>query len=78
MKLLIELLFAVMLTLGGLAPSANAVGIVISPDDRPYYTHGPYYYVGPRRYVWTPGHWVWRRHHTVRVWEHGGYYVRSY
>ena len=71
MKRLIALLFAVMLTLGGLAPTANAVGVFISSGDQPYYTHGPYYYVGPRRYVWRPGYWTWRHHH--RVWTHGIY-----
>jgi len=71
MKRLIALLFAVMLTLGCLAPTANAVGVYISSGDRPYYSHGPYYYVGPTRYVWVPGHWAWRHHH--RVWMHGYY-----
>jgi WXXGXW repeat (2 copies) len=74
MKRLIALLFAAILTLGGLAPQANAVGVFISTGDRPYYTHGPRYYVGPRRYVWIPGHWARRHHHSARVWVHG-YYV---
>lgn len=73
MKRLMTILFAVILTLGGLAPSANAIGVFISAGDRPYYSHGPYYYVGPRRYVWRPGHWAYR-HHT-RVWVHGMYIV---
>ncbi len=77
MKRLIALLFAVILTLGGLAPAANAVGVFISAGDQPYYNHGPYYYEGPRRYVWYPGHWAWRHHH--RVWVHGYYaYGRGY
>lgn len=71
MKRLLGLLFAVILTLGGFASSANAVGVYISAGDRPYYSHGPYYYAGPRRYVWYPGHWAWR-HHT-RIWVHGYY-----
>ena len=77
MKRTIALLFAVILTLSGFASTANAFGVFISSGDRPYYSHGPYYYVGPRRYVWAPGHWEWRRHHTVRVWVHG-YYARGY
>jgi YXWGXW repeat-containing protein len=71
MKRLTALLFAAILTLSGLVPAANAVGVYISAGDRPYYTHGPYYYDGPRRYVWAPGHWTWRHHH--RVWVHGYY-----
>jgi len=77
MKRLIVLSLLVILTLCGLDPAANAVGVFISAGDRPYYNHGPYYYDGPRRYGWVPGHWAWRRHHTVRVWTHG-YYVRGY
>lgn len=77
MKRLIALLFAVILTVGGLVPAANAVGVYISAGDRPYYSHGPYYYVGPRRYIWYPGHWTWRHHH--HVWVHGYYgYARGY
>ena len=77
MKRLIALLFAVILTLGGLVPAAKGVGVFISAGDRPYYVHGPNYYVGPTRYVWIPGHWAWRHHHHTRVWVHG-YYTRGY
>jgi hypothetical protein len=77
MKRLFALFFAVLLTLGGFASTANAVAFSVSVGDRPYYAHGPYYYVGPTRYVWVPGHWTWRHHHHVRVWVHG-YYVQGY
>ena len=75
MKRTIALLFAVLLGLSGVVPTANAVGVFVSVGDRPYYSHGPYYYVGPSRYVWVQGHWAWRHHHTVRVWVHGYYIV---
>jgi len=75
MKRVISLLFAVILTLSGIASTANAVGVFISTGDRPYYVHGPSYYVGPTRYVWVPGHWAWRHHHMTRVWVHGHYIV---
>ena len=44
--------------------------------DRPYYSHGPGYYVGRTYYVWKPGHW--RVRHGQRVWVHGHYVVRGY
>ncbi|MBV9009772.1 MAG: YXWGXW repeat-containing protein [Verrucomicrobia bacterium] len=51
--------------------SANAVTVNVDVQDRPYYVHGPGYYVGRRYYVWVPGHWGWRHHN--RVWIHGRY-----
>jgi WXXGXW repeat (2 copies) len=74
MKRKLTMLCAVLLCLGSMVPTANAVGVSIEVGDRPYYVHGPYYYVGPTRYVWVPGHWRWRHHH--RVWIHGYYVVR--
>jgi hypothetical protein len=47
--------------------------VTVEIGDRPYYTHGPGYYVGRTYYVWRPGHWanrggqrVWIRGHYVR------------
>ncbi|MGI9113705.1 MAG: hypothetical protein DLM52_08050 [Chthoniobacterales bacterium] len=54
--------------------SAKAVIINVDVNDRPYYLHGPGYYVGPRYYVWVPGHWTWRHHR--HVWVHGHYAPR--
>ncbi len=71
MKRTIALLFAVLLGLGGLAPTVSAARVFISIGDRPYYSHGPYYWSGRVRYVWVPGHWARRHHH--RVWIHGYY-----
>jgi hypothetical protein len=73
MKRKVSLLFAALLFVSGMVSTANAVAISVSLGDRPYYNHGPYYYVGPTRYVWVPGHHVWRHHH--RAWVHG-FYVR--
>src|SRR4051812_30631042 len=38
-------------------PPAPATGVVVAVGDQPYYTHGPYYVNGGRRYVWVAGHW---------------------
>lgn len=70
MKLKIGLFLAV---LAAMIPVANAVIVNVAVGDRPYYVHGPAYYVGPVHYVWVPGHWRW--HNSQRVWVHG-YYVR--
>ena len=71
MKLKIGIVLAV---LAAMLPAADAAVIVnIAVGDRPYYVHGPGYYVGPVYYVWVPGHWRWHYHH--RVWVHG-HYVR--
>jgi hypothetical protein len=53
------------------APGAVTVEI----GDRPYYTHGPGYYVGRTYYVWRPGHWASRN--GQRVWIRGHYVVRG-
>jgi hypothetical protein len=53
------------------APGAVTVEI----GDRPYYTHGPGYYVGRTYYVWRPGHWAAR--YGRRVWIRGHYVVRG-
>ena len=73
MKSKLAMLCAALLCIGGVAPTANAVAISIAVGDRAYYVHGPFYYVGPTRYVWVRGHWAWRHHH--RVWIHGYYVV---
>lgn len=51
-----------------------AGSVVVAVGDRPYYTHGPGYYVGRTYYVWRPGHWATR--HGQRVWIRGHYVVR--
>jgi hypothetical protein len=48
--------------------------VTVEVGDRPYYTHGPGYYVGRTYYVWRPGHWAWR--HGQKVWIRGHYVVR--
>ena len=50
-------------------------GYVVSVEDRPYYTRGPYYVHSGVRYVWAPGHWTHR--HGRRVWVHGKYVIRG-
>ena len=73
MRKLAVLLAALVSISGIFATPANAIEISIAVGDRPYYLHGPAYYVGRVYYVWVPGHWAWRHHH--RVWIHG-HYVR--
>jgi hypothetical protein len=34
----------------------SSASVVVAVQDRPYYTHGPGYYVGRSYYVWRPGH----------------------
>ena len=53
-----------------------AGAVTVSGYDRPYYIHGPGYYVGRTYYVWRPGHW--RVRNGQRVWIHGHYVVRGY
>src|SRR5262249_17300319 len=48
--------------------------VTVEVGDRPYYTHGPGYYVGRTYYVWRPGHWGWRG--GQRVWIRGHYVIR--
>jgi WXXGXW repeat (2 copies) len=68
MKLKIGIFLVV---LAAMLPAADAVIVNIAVGDRPYYVHGPGYYVGPAYYVWVPGHWRW--HYNHRVWVHGHY-----
>ena len=60
----------------GSAPyyGGGAGSVVVEVGDRPYYTHGPGYYVGRTYYVWRPGHWRWVN--GRRVWIRGRYVVR--
>jgi len=76
MKRTISIMAALLLSAAAFAPTTTnaAVGVSIAVGDRPYY-HGAYYYSGPVRYVWVPGHHAWRHHH--RVWVHG-HYARGY
>jgi hypothetical protein len=34
----------------------SSASVVVAVGDRPYYTHGPGYYVGRTYYAWRPGH----------------------
>ncbi|MEY2539532.1 MAG: hypothetical protein QOG67_3272 [Verrucomicrobiota bacterium] len=75
MKRTVSLVVAALLLASGVISTANAyVAVSVGVGDRPYYVHGPAYYVGPVRYVWIPGHHAWRYHH--RVWVHGYYAAR--
>ena len=71
MKRIISIMVAVLLSASAIVSTSNAAVVSVAIGDRPYYTHGAYYYVGPTRYAWVPGHWAWRYHH--RVWVHGHY-----
>jgi hypothetical protein len=56
-------------------PGYGPGAITVEVGDRPYYTHGPGYYVGRTYYVWRPGHWANRN--GQRVWIRGHYVVRG-
>ena len=75
MKRAISIVAALLLSAGAIVPAADArVAVSVAIGDRPYYSHGPVYYVGPVRHVWVPGRYAWRHHH--RVWVHGFYVAR--
>ena len=76
MKRTISIMAALLLSAAAIVPTTSngAVGVSIAIGDRPYY-HGSYYYSGPVRYGWVPGHFAWHHHH--RVWVHG-HYTRAY
>lgn len=57
----------------GPAYGGPSIGVVV--DDRPYYTHGPYYVSRGARYHWVGGHWAHR--HGQRYWVHGRYVIRG-
>ncbi|HEV3410036.1 MAG TPA: hypothetical protein VG095_07070 [Chthoniobacterales bacterium] len=71
MRLNRRLLIAALVAFGAVVPltQSDAQHISISIRDRPYYTHGPYYWHNDVRYVWVPGHWssrgLWVRGHYV-------------
>jgi len=73
MKHKLALLLGALLFVGGvIAPTpAQAAGISIEIGDRPYYSHGPYYWEHGVRWYWVPGHWRW--HHGRKVFVHGHY-----
>jgi hypothetical protein len=56
-------------------PPVPGPAFVVAVQDRPYYTRGPYYFEGGRRWVWVSGHWGHRHGH--RVWIHGHYVNRG-
>ena len=77
MKHKLALLLAVVLFAGAFVPATTqAVGFSISIGDRPYYTHGAYYWDSGERWYWVSGHWVWSHHH--RIWVHGYYVPRHH
>jgi hypothetical protein len=60
----------------GYYPGYASTGYVsIAVGDRPYYTRGAGYWVGPHYYGWRHGYW--HRYHGRRVWIHGNYVVRQ-
>ena len=60
----------------GYYPGYASTGYVsVAVGDRPYYTRGAGYWVGPRYYTWRHGYW--HRYHGRRVWVHGSYVTRG-
>jgi WXXGXW repeat (2 copies) len=77
MKFKLAVLLAALLCAGAVVPATSqAIGFSIYVGDRPYYTHGPWYWNNGERLYWTPGYWAWRHHH--RVWIPGHYSRRPY
>jgi hypothetical protein len=75
MKYKLAVLLAALVSAGGVtAPKADAIALNIEIGDRPYYTHGPWYWNNGARWYWVPGHWRWRHHQ--RVWIQGHYAPR--
>jgi hypothetical protein len=68
MKRFLLVLLSLVSVLGVVAPVTSNARVIIEVGDRPYYTHGAFYYENGRRLFWIPGHWN-RRH----VWVHGHY-----
>jgi hypothetical protein len=68
MKKILLLLFAITVTTSGIV---RALSFSIDVGDRPYYLHGPGYWVRGVYWVWVPGH---RNRHGV--WIHGHYAPR--
>jgi len=75
MKRYLLIMLGALFCAGAFTPptTTKAAGVFIEIGDRPYYSHGPWYWEGGYRRYWVPGHWAWRHHH--RFWVHG-YYVR--
>jgi hypothetical protein len=77
MKYKLALLLAVLLCGTAMVPTTSqAIGVSVYVGDRPYYTHGPWYWNGGVRWYWAPGYWAWRHHH--RVWIPGHYAPRHH
>jgi hypothetical protein len=75
MQYKLAVLLAALLCAGALAPiTSQAIGFSIEIGDRPYYSHGPWYWHHGVRYYWVPGHWGWHHHH--KVWIPGHYLPR--
>ncbi len=76
MKYKLAVLLAALICAGGvMAPkTAEAIRFNIEIGDRPYYTHGPWYWNNGARWYWIPGHWSWRHHR--HVWIPGHYAPR--
>jgi len=43
---------------GAFTPPTTTAGVFIEIGDRPYYSHGPWYWEGGYRWYWVPGHWA--------------------
>ena len=76
MKYKLAVLLAALICAGGVMfpKTAEAIRFNIEIGDRPYYTHGPWYWNNGARWYWIRGHWSWRHHH--RVWIQGHYAPR--
>ncbi len=73
MKRMVLILLGALFFGGAFIPASHAANLTIEIGDRPYYTHGPFYWHRGHRWLWVPGHRAWRHHHCI--WIHG-HYVR--
>jgi hypothetical protein len=71
MKRYLLIMLGVLFCAGAFTPTTTQAGVFIEIGDRPYYTHGPWYWHHGYRWYWVPGHWAWRYHQ--RFWVHGHY-----
>ncbi|HYY12878.1 MAG TPA: hypothetical protein VE758_00430 [Chthoniobacterales bacterium] len=49
----------------GAGYGVSSTSVAVAVEDRPYYTHGPGYYVGSAYYAWRPGHWSRYSHRWI-------------
>src|SRR5260370_5460743 len=76
MKRYLLIMLSALFCAGAFTPTTTkAADVFIETGDRPYYSHGPWYWNHGYRWYWRSGHWGWR--YGQRVWIHR-HYARRY